>query len=308
MALPKQNLAAKYRAIAKFACGAGGLFLLACSFAFAQTVEIPQRAFANLYEIAQKMTENPASEYVKDNQPDFPYPSDIQKQWDDSIAAHGNDLTVEERKQLIPCAAKLNSAITSMEIGYRIEITQPGNDEAQASAQKRYASGRADFAECASAYETAKSGIPAPTANLPQQGGTDATVVDGTPEEAALPGSIDWTPALDPLFTYLSNEWQRVINDPKNRDWAPDDAGNSLTVRIQPNQPPEVVDKTGSRDSVFDNIMQSSKVPAPAFPAGSTLRSVLLTSKFFVKSSGKIRTRYKYYERDGQFKRYQPSN
>lgn len=294
--------------VAKILRAAFTIGLLWTPSAFSQTVEIPQRAFANLYEIAEKMTKDPGSEYEKGEQPDFPYPAAIEKQWDDSMSAHGNDLTQDERKYLVPCAAKLRSSITSMEIGYRIEQSQPGNDAAQASAQKRYASGRADFAECASSYEFAKSEVPPPVANQPQQGTADATAVDGSAEEAALPGSIDWTPALDPLFGYLSNEWQRVITDPKNRDWAPDDAGNSLTLRVQPNQPPEIADKSGSRSSVFDNMMQDGRVPVPAFPAGSTLRSLLITSKFFVKSSGKLRTRFKYYERDGQFKRYSIAN
>ena len=97
----------------------------------------PQQALVNLYRAAQRIIKDPGSEYKKDASPDFPRSSDMQAQWDASMSAHGNDLTPEERKQFIPCAAHLNAAITDTEIGYRIQISQPNNPPAQESARKR---------------------------------------------------------------------------------------------------------------------------------------------------------------------------
>jgi hypothetical protein len=59
---------------------------------------------------------------------------------------------------------------------------------------------------------------------------------------------------------------------------------------------------------VFNNIMQNGELPVTTFPNGSTLRSVSIAPKFFVKPGpGRSRTRLKYYERDGIFKSYQAS-
>jgi hypothetical protein len=153
----------------------------------------------------------------------------------------------------------------------------------------------------------------APTSSAPsqpQQGVADAnggngSAIAGSATEAALPGSIDWTPVLDPLQTYLANEWQRVVNDPKNSSWAADSAGNTLTLKLQPGQLPEVLSVTGSRSYVFNAIMQDGRLPTTTFPNGSTLTSVSIAPTFFVKNApGIVRTRLKYYERDGIFKSY----
>jgi hypothetical protein len=51
--------------------------------------------------------------------------------------------------------------------------------------------------------------------------------------------------------------------------------------------------------------MQDGRLPATTFPNGSTLTSVTIAPTFFVKSApGIVRTRLKYYERDGIFKSY----
>jgi len=121
-----------------------------------------------------------------------------------------------------------------------------------------------------------------------------------------MPGSIDWTPTLDPLFGYLAKEWNLVTSDPKNNNWAADNAGNTITLKLQPNQTPEVVSTSGARSSSLRSIMESGDVPVTKFPDGSKLSSVVVAPRFFVKPTpGRLRTRLKYYERDGVFKSYQ---
>jgi len=115
----------------------------------------PSQALVNLYKIAEQISKDPGSEYRKDASPDFPRPSEIEAQWDASMAAHGNELTPEERKQFIPCAAHLKVAITDTEIGYRVHITQPNNPAAQESARKRLEEAPPEIAKCAPAQELA---------------------------------------------------------------------------------------------------------------------------------------------------------
>ena len=150
-----------------FAMGVLTLLLTWHSCAFAQVLN-PRQALVNLYRAAQRIIKDPGSEYKKDASPDFPRPSEIQTQWDASMAAHGNDLTPEERKQFIPCAAHLNAAITDTEIGYRIQISQPNNPPAQESARKRLDEAQPEVAKCASAYELAMSEIAKASATKPQ--------------------------------------------------------------------------------------------------------------------------------------------
>src|ERR1035441_7058656 len=42
------------------------------------TAENPLRAFINLYQVGTEMTGDPGTDYDPKNNPDFPYPSDIQ--------------------------------------------------------------------------------------------------------------------------------------------------------------------------------------------------------------------------------------
>ncbi len=292
----------------------------------------PAQALLNLYQAAQQIIKDPAGDYEKDQNPDFPYPSQIQAQWDASMSAYGNTLSTQERALFPACAAHLNAAITDVEIGYRI-VRKPSSEEARQSGQARMDEAPGEFAQCspaaiqraqsevgsspsqpqqggADAYSDSASGIGNGSPTQPLQGTVDSNgdnggAIAGSATEAALPGSIDWTPTLDPLQTYLANEWQRVVNDPKNKDWAADNAGNTLTLKLQPGQLPEVLSATGSRSSVFNAIMQDGRLPATLFPNGSTLTSVSIAPTFFVKNApGKVRTRLKYYERDGIFKSY----
>lgn len=295
--------------VAVCAVCASALALLCQPAASAQAkAQSPAQALVNLYQAAQQIIKDPAGEYEKGANPDFPYPSQIQAQWDASMSAYGNTLTTQERELFPACAAHLNGAITDMEIGYRIQISQP-SAAAQQSAQTRFSEAPGEVAQCSAAIELAQSEVGS-ALSKPQQGGVDTSgdnggAIAGSATEAALPGSIDWTPTLDPLQAYLANEWQRTVNDPKNKDWAADNAGNTLTLKLQPGQLPEVLSATGSRSSVFNAIMQDGRLPATTFPNGSTLTSVTIAPTFFVKSApGIVRTRLKYYERDGIFKSY----
>ena len=322
----------KYLLVAISTMGALALALVCPSSASAQAkAQSPAQALVNLYQAAQQIIKDPAGDYEKGKNPDFPYPSQMQAQWDASMVAYGNSLSTQERALFPACAAHLNAAITDMEIGQRIKVNQP-TEAAQQEAQTRFSEAPGEAAQCSAAIELAQSEIgstpsqpqqgvvdanganeSAPTSSAPsqpQQGVADAnggngSAIAGSATEAALPGSIDWTPVLDPLQTYLANEWQRVVNDPKNSSWAADSAGNTLTLKLQPGQLPEVLSVTGSRSYVFNAIMQDGRLPTTTFPNGSTLTSATIAPTFFVKSApGIVRTRLKYYERDGIFKSY----
>ena len=299
----------KYLLVAISTMGALALALVCPSSASAQAkAQSPAQALVNLYQAAQQIIKDPAGDYEKGKNPDFPYPSQMQAQWDASMVAYGNSLSTQERALFPACAAHLNAAITDMEIGQRIKVNQP-TEAAQQEAQTRFSEAPGEAAQCSAAIELAQSEIGS-TPSQPQQGVADAnggngSAIAGSATEAALPGSIDWTPVLDPLQTYLANEWQRVVNDPKNSSWAADSAGNTLTLKLQPGQLPEVLSVTGSRSYVFNAIMQDGRLPTTTFPNGSTLTSVSIAPTFFVKNApGIVRTRLKYYERDGIFKSY----
>jgi hypothetical protein len=150
--------------------------------------------------------------------------------------------------------------------------------------------------------ETPTSGTTPPSNPEPPSKGP----VTGSVEESQEPGSIDWTPTLDPLSTYLANEWKRTVNDPKNKDWAPDDTPNTLTLTLRPDQVPEVESITGPRSSSLRTIMENGNLPVVEFPNGSKLSSVRIAPIFRVRATSvQKRTRMKYYERDGIFKSYQ---
>jgi hypothetical protein len=308
----------------------------------AQTAQPPARALANLYEVAKSIINKPSGEAEEHpgGSPTFPYPDAIQLQWDQSMALYGNKLNPQEQALFPPCATHLNNAIADTEKGYTTEDTQPkSNTGAQADAQKSYAAGKLEFEQCDAAYALAQSEVGNGAANKPQQGGADTNAnpeptpapaenppagtpetptsdtstppttasngaIPGSVEESEEPGSIDWTPTLDPLFTYLSKEWNLVASDPRNNTWAADDAGNTLTLKLQPNQAPEVESISGARSSSLRTITENG-LPETRFPNGSKLNSVVVAPTFSVKpKAGMKRTRMKYYERNGIFKSY----
>lgn len=76
-------------------------------------VEEIHRAFGNLYQSADRLAKDPASEYFPNTKgdPDFPYPDSIQKQWRASESAAANQISQEDCSNLYPCLAELNGAI-----------------------------------------------------------------------------------------------------------------------------------------------------------------------------------------------------
>src|ERR1700733_12503152 len=266
-----------------------------------QSCQIPTQAsgtaaknFYDLYQVASEMLSNPGGEYEPGQNPDFCYPSQMQANWANFMAQKKKEpLSPQETAQFLACVPHLNAAIDKAERGYRIQYAKEQAEKkggkpspgALAEAANLHSEAQSEFAQCnAEALQLAQS-----------ETGKAAPPSEPIPGEAAQPGSIDWTPALQPLFKYLGHEWQTHI-DP---NWAPDEAGNTLTLKLLPGEKPEVVSTTGGRGSTLNNIMQASGVPTVQFPAGSTLRSVEGWPQFTVKygiSGGQNRARKKYYE------------
>ena len=330
------------------------------------------RALLDLYQAAQSMISEPQNNYDQTVNPNYPYPAQMQHQWNVATGNYGNSLTEEQRTVFTACATHLNASIDYSERSYKIIITQKGNTPAEAEAAQLKASAETELKQCDTAYALAQSGVANASSNAAQKGETDAngekpapaenppaeaappaenppvqaappasnppvqaappsnpplvpesptaanpptnppnngdgSAKHGSVDEAAEPGSIDWTPALDPLFQYLSRQWQKVTTNPKNAGWAPDAAGNSLTLRLQPNQEPEMVSSSGVRKSWLEDIMQNGDIPKTRFPSGSRLSYVTVSPNFQMglhDQPGRTRTRLKYYERDGVFKSY----
>jgi len=137
------------------------------------TAGSPQGAFANLYQIAVALTNDPSSYFEN---PDFPYPSEVQKGWQDSIATRGQELSPDVKKTLVDCAAKLNDAIDSMERGYRIKITQTSS-AAQKTVDGLYARAKQEVTACASANDLAVSSLRQQQQGQ-QQGGTEQSTTN----------------------------------------------------------------------------------------------------------------------------------
>lgn len=126
----------------------------------------PAQALLNLYQEAQQMIKDPGVDYQKGKNPDFPRPSAVQAQWDASMSAYGTRLSTGERRLFPACAAHSNAAITDMEIGYRIKISQP-SAAAQQSAQSRFNQAPGELAQCTEAIKLAQSEVGG-AANKPQ--------------------------------------------------------------------------------------------------------------------------------------------
>ena len=124
------------------------------------------QALLNLDQAAQEIIKDPGRDYQKEKNPDFPHASAIQAQWDASMSAYGTHLSTEERQLFPACAAHLNVAITDMEIGYRIKISQP-SAAAQQSAQTRFDEAPGEVAQCTVAIKLAQSEVGS-SANKPQ--------------------------------------------------------------------------------------------------------------------------------------------
>ena len=162
----------------------------------------PVQAVQNLYKIAVEINNDPSSGY--NPKTDHWLEADAAwQQWDNSMALNGNALTQQQREELAPCAAHLNTAIDSAERGYRIQIAQKGNASAQAAAQQDFAAGRAALALCNLADAlNGSNGNPAPSGSsgAPIQAGvstgqnstpgtTDGGPASGSPTNPGTPGT-----------------------------------------------------------------------------------------------------------------------
>jgi len=182
----------------------GSLLSFAC-FAYAQqqqppmdvyesggNAETPAQAVQKLYDLAAEMTNNPSSGYDAKNG-NWPEADAAWQQWDNSIGLNGNALTQQQRNELVPCAANLGAAISSAEEGYRIQISQPNNPPAQASAQQDYARARKEFAQCNLADAlNGSNGNTAPGANSP--GSRTGSTSGGSSGAPQTPGMQSGTP------------------------------------------------------------------------------------------------------------------
>jgi hypothetical protein len=174
----------KYLLVAISTMGALALALVCPSSASAQAkAQSPAQALVNLYQAAQQIIKDPAGDYEKGKNPDFPYPSQMQAQWDASMVAYGNSLSTQERALFPACAAHLNAAITDMEIGQRIKVNQP-TEAAQQEAQTRFSEAPGEAAQCSAAIELAQSEIGS-TPSQPQQGVVDANGANESAHPAA---------------------------------------------------------------------------------------------------------------------------
>jgi len=118
--------------------------------------------------------------------------------------------------------------------------------------------------------------------------------LQGNVSDLGQPGVIDWTPALQPLMTYLSNEWNA------NPSWV-SDQGTTAILKLLPGQPPQLVSAFGPHADFVNDMLRGAS--ATTFPPGSTLRSVEIAPAFqVIRVSTFGRKPKRYYELNGVFK------
>ncbi len=89
-----------------------------------------EQAFQKLYQITAQITADPSSFYLKAqaDKSNWPTVDQAQAQWANAVGGPGGtELTQEQRNNIVPCVAHLNAAISDMERGYQIHVTQPSN-------------------------------------------------------------------------------------------------------------------------------------------------------------------------------------
>jgi hypothetical protein len=159
---------------------------------------------------------------------------------------------------------------------------------------------KTDQAQCVQALQLG-GGTKAPLIGNAQtiSSGTTASTDAGLPlqgnvSDLGRPGFIDWTPALQPLMSYLSNGWNA------NPSWAADQ-GTTAIIKLQPGQPPQLVSASGPHADYVGRLLTGA--PGTTFPWGSTLRSVEIAPEFqVIRVSTFGRTPMRYYELNGVFK------
>jgi hypothetical protein len=195
-----------------------------------------EQAFQKLYEITAEITANPGSLYVQGqvDKSQWPEVDQAQAQWDNAMLQAGTALTQDQRNNIVPCVAHLNAAISDMERGYVIHITQESNAPAQSTAQLLYGEGQKEFAQCLASGVTSDDGSTPGTTGE----GTPGTAGDGTPPlgspqtpQSANPPS---TPGSKPMLK------ARITNEPDE----PANGGAGQPANNEPSQPSNPVNNT----------------------------------------------------------------
>ncbi len=157
-----------------------------------------EQAFQKLYQISAQITADPSFDFQQAHadQTNWPDIAKAQAQWDTAMSQSDTALTQDQRKNIIPCVAYLNAAITDMERGYLIHISQQSNALAQRSAVVLYGEGKLEFAKCLSTGAVADNGT-TPGVNGGTAGGTNGATPGanngGTPPSSAggISGNTD---------------------------------------------------------------------------------------------------------------------
>jgi len=173
------------------------LFTIPCSMLLlAAPAGSPQGAFANLYQVAEAMTNlpnGPGLYFEKDESPQFPYPDEVQKGWLASVASAGDQFSGDLKTTLVDCAALLNHAISLTESGYIIEITQPAGQQDAASL---YSQAKELVNQCSAANALATGALAPPPQNQQSSASQSATVQPNAPAQTLVAGYGELLPAM----------------------------------------------------------------------------------------------------------------
>jgi hypothetical protein len=259
--------------------------------------------FKDLYNQAQAVVNSPASRYVAGQYPplDFPQVSQADQNWANFTADHGNVLPPDVDAAYAECVPHLRHAISNAEIGYRMEKADAGSTDAAVLQADAKGELKTNQTQCAQAQQLGGAPTKAPltggikVVDTGAAAGANAGLpLQGNVNDLGKPGFIDWTPALQPLMTYLSNGWNA------NPSWA-SDQGTTAIIKLQPGLPPKLVTASGPHADFVSRMLPGA--PRTAFPPGSTLRSVEVAPEFQVIGVSTFgRKQMRYYELNGIFK------
>ena len=258
--------------------------------------------FTNLYNAAQAVVNDPASKYVGTQNPDFPTTAQAEQDWVNFTADKGNVLPPDIDAQYAQCVPHLRNAISNAEIGYRMLRADPNSPDAASLKNEAMVELDQNQAQCKQALQLGGGATKTPLVGnaVVNSSGASATGDDGglplqgNVSDLGQPGVIDWTPALQPLLTYLSNEWNA------NPSWV-SDQGTTAILKLLPGQPPQLVSASGPHADFVKSML--SGAPSTNFPPGSTLRSVEIAPSFqVIRISTFGRKPMRYYELNGVFK------
>lgn len=243
-----------------------------------------QPAFQKLYELTAKIIQDPSSFYdasAKADQSDFPTPTQITAQYDAAWNQGGNALTTDQRNFVIPCAAHLKTAISAMERGYRVKVTQTSPLAAR-SVLSAYTVGRQEFAKCNALATGADDG--ATPGSSP--GGVPNTNSGGTPgtNNGGTPTNNGGTPTNNSGGTPASTPGNETFPIP----WDPGATvvGLSCSYNVQndsvPGADPPIAYQTGFNQAVAKCLQNQCSVTNLAIFAGAQGTSWLQGSSVLI--------------------------